>query len=245
MERCCPYFDALERLFGHLLTTRTTSDITTTSSDLDEYADELMTSDILSTELESMSSCNVQEELPPDDVQIKVEVTEPVIQPDNDRLHRTYHPGPGIEPVDDHVVNHTRLGYTPEPSTASNSETDYRAKSVYGDRQQWKRPVPETSSVFQLVVMQEKKLKFEVMKLQQQLDLERQKLDLEREKLCLSREQKNVDIEIKRLQLGQEMEIKKLEMERDERLALTKMKLEVESQERIKKYELELKAKSH
>lgn len=213
------------------------------SSDLDEYADELITSDILSTELESIPSCNVQEELPPDDIKIKVEVTEPEIQPDNDKLDSTYHPGQ-IEPVDDHVVYHTRLGYTPEPSTASNSETDYRAKSVYGDRQQWKRPAPETSSVFQLVVMQEKKLKFEVMKLQQQLDLERQKLDLEREKLCLSREQKNVDIEIKRLQLEQEMEIKKLEMERDERLALTKMKLEVESQERIKKYELELKTKS-
>lgn len=242
IKRVCPYFHLLERLYGYLVQPNTAMAVATASSDLDEYADEMMTNDVLSSELDSVSSGNIQNEMPIENVHIKVEVNEPLLQPEIDELNHT---GRAADPVEDYIADRAQLGFTPEPSTASNSETDFRARRALVERLPRKRPASETSSVFQLVVMQEKKLKFEVMKLQQQLELERQKLHLEREKLCLSREQNNVNVEMRRLQLEREMELKKLEMERDERIALAKIRMEVESHERIKKYELDLQASKH
>lgn len=238
IKRVCPHFDLLERLYGHLVESNTSATLAATSSDLDEYMDEMITNDVLSSDLDSTSNANLHNEMPIENVQIKCEIPEPPI---HSELHEVDHIGSHAAPVEYYTANHAPLEYTPEPSTASNSETDFKANHGLVDRPR-KRPATDTSSVDQLVALQEKKLKFEIMKLQQQLDLERQKLDLEREKLCLAREQNHVDMEMKRLQLQQETELKRLTIERDERVALAKIRLEVESLERIKKYEIGLKA---
>ncbi|XP_062551114.1 uncharacterized protein LOC134216168 [Armigeres subalbatus] len=243
IRRVCPHFDLLERLYGHLVQANMATGMIPVSSDVDEYADEMITNDVLSSELYSAANGgNNQANIPFENVRIKLETNEHPSQREPDQVKHAGHIAQNAEAVEDYIAERAQLAYTPEPSTASNSETDFYAKRALMDRFPRKRPASDTSSVFQLVVMQEKKLKFEVMKLQQQLDLERQKLDLERQKLCLSREQNNVDLEMKRLQLERETELKKLELERDERIALAKMKLEVESLERIRKYELDLQA---
>ncbi|XP_019549922.3 uncharacterized protein LOC109420073 isoform X1 [Aedes albopictus] len=244
LKRVCPYFDLLERLYGHLVQARSVSLLgAAISSDLDEYTDEMVTNEVLSSELDSMSTpSHAQSEMPTENVFIKLEETEPTIT--HSELQETNYTAGNADPIEDYnaIINRPRLEYTPEPSTASNSETDFTANRTLVERFPRKKPATEMSSVSQLVTMQEKKLKFEVMKLQQQLNLERQKLDLERDKLCLAREQSHVDMEMKRLQLQHEMDLKKLAMERDERIALARIRLEVESQERIRKYELDLKA---
>lgn len=123
----------------------------------------------------------------------------------------------------------------PIPSTSGLNFTAFKDQLK---RQPLKRSkaTSNSGSISLLVDIQEKKkLNFEEVKWKKQIQLEE-------ERIQLARVQAENEVELKKMEMMQQLEIKKLELERDERLAVTRMKLDVECMERVKKYELDLKA---
>ncbi|XP_055527699.1 uncharacterized protein LOC129720268 [Wyeomyia smithii] len=100
------------------------------------------------------------------------------------------------------------------------------------------KPSINSGSISLLVDIQEKKLKFEETKWNKQIHMEE-------ERLQLAKVQAENEVELKKLELSHQLEIRKLELEKEERLATAKMNLDMEYMERIKKYELHLKANNN
>lgn len=119
---------------------------------------------------------------------------------------------------------------TPTTSTRNRNLETLKTKLKQGQRKT--KCSSNSGSISALVAMQDKKLLFEEKKWERQREFDEQKLEIEKEKINLAR-----------MQIEQQTTIRKLEIERDERLALANMKIEAEVRERVQKYELELRAR--
>uniref|UniRef100_A0A1A9VGD8 Uncharacterized protein n=1 Tax=Glossina austeni TaxID=7395 RepID=A0A1A9VGD8_GLOAU len=75
------------------------------------------------------------------------------------------------------------------------------------------------------------------------LEIEQKKLDFEQKKFEWQLEKEEAELELKEKQLKQQFEMRKLELEKEERLEKEKIKLRLEQEERLKKYEMEIKYK--
>lgn len=125
----------------------------------------------------------------------------------------------------------------PTPSTSGMNFTAFKNQLKIKPSKK-NRPTSNSGCISLLVDIQEKKLKFEETKWNKQMQLEEERVQLDR----LRAEN---EMELKRMEMLQQLEMKKLELEKEERLAVTKMKLDAECSERVKKYELDLKANKH
>uniref|UniRef100_A0A1B0BL01 Uncharacterized protein n=1 Tax=Glossina palpalis gambiensis TaxID=67801 RepID=A0A1B0BL01_9MUSC len=73
------------------------------------------------------------------------------------------------------------------------------------------------------------------------LEIEQKKLDFEEKKFEWQLEREEAELELKEKQLKQQFELRKLELEKEERLETEKVKLQLAQEERLKKYEIEIK----
>lgn len=100
---------------------------------------------------------------------------------------------------------------------------------------------PPTSSIVYLAQIQERKANVEKIKMEKQCEFDREKIEIEREKLSFEWEKMEKEHKLKKYEIDQQVELKKLQLQQEENLAMRKLELEIAADERLKRLELELK----
>ncbi|KAI9579147.1 hypothetical protein GQX74_014764 [Glossina fuscipes] len=118
-----------------------------------------------------------------------------------------------------------------EDSICSFNETQESAVLGYDKKQ--KKSVSKKNSASRLAL--EKK----------RLEVEHQRLELEKKKFEWQQEKEGCELKLKQTELERLFELKKCELDKQERIEKEKMKLQLEHEARLKKYEVDMKSRQN